>query len=530
MRGLRRRRWWIALAGIAGVREPDAPPRARPVLRVRVVDAGGAPVPRATVTLWPRVRTEAVAGRAEIASAEVCDGFTSLEVSDPRDDGGRPLPLAGARVDLELRQSGEVVVVLPPERAISGRVVGPDGRGAAGVLVFAERDGAPRAVRTDEGGAFRIGGVAAGTYRVGLEVPPGLLGPPAADLPGGTQDVLLRLRAAVRPKITVLDPEGKPVVGAWVFLYGPASVRGEDVGEPTSDDEGAVHPLLDPDAVYDVTVTRPADRRDLRSTQIRGWRPADLVVRLPPAWTVSGTVRDREGAPVAEVLVLGQGADETVDMGRTDASGRFDLRDLAEGPVSLQASASPDPSLATEVTVAAGSRDVALVVDRGVEATVRVENLPEGVTQLAAALWPEDESAFGFAHDATYEDGVLRFTGLAPGRTYSLCILPSPDAPDWSLWQAGVRPAKDEVRVRLVQGRTIRGRVVIPEGCHDVSVLALRGAASLEAAVAADGTFELKGVPEGRWTLRATATGPTGPVEGVAEASAGDTVEIVLKP
>jgi hypothetical protein len=83
----------------------------------------------------------------------------------------------------------DVKVKLTPLGAISGRVVGPDGKPVEWVNVFAEHASKrTKYVTTDENGAFRIGGLNPGGYRVKAEPHILFSGPPEIRT-DGTRDV-----------------------------------------------------------------------------------------------------------------------------------------------------------------------------------------------------------------------------------------------------------------------------------------------------------------------------------------------------
>jgi hypothetical protein len=99
--------------------------------------------------------------------------------------------------------------------------------------------------------------------------------------------------------------------------------------------------------------------------------------------------------------------------------------------------------------------------------------------------------------------------------------------------EVSVQPVGDEVRVSLAPAGSLRGRLVLPEGARNPSVVAhvLRSYPyGLPGAVRADGTFEIRGVPPGRWTVAASAASDDAPLDGTASLGPEDEGEIHLFP
>jgi hypothetical protein len=95
----------------------------------------------------------------------------------------------------------------------------------------------------------------------------------------------------------------------------------------------------------------------------------------------------------------------------------------------------------------------------------------------------------------------------------------------------GMRSDAGTVRLEAVPGGTIRGRVEAPPDTRMLhpSVQASRAdGIGVNASVASDGTFELKGLPQGAWTIRAYAYDGQAMLDAEAEATVGGTVTLRL--
>ena len=244
------------------------------------------------------------------------------------------------------------------------------------------------------------------------------------------------------------------------------------------------------------------------------WKPADVTVHVERARTVKGVVRDPSGRPVAGAHVLA-GSDDAVSVGRpTGADGTFSIGGLRPGKVGLYVSVEGrfgghEPA----VLVEAGAEDVVLTLDPGIELVVHVDNWPAGERESGeAALFEQSGREPAYATTRVAPDGSARFRGLGAGRAYTLWI--APGGGGLSLLQRDVRAAATPVHVSLTRGKSITGRLTIPSGAKLRNVMASRedGLMHVQGTAKADGTYEILGLPEGSWTVQASAAERCGPI------------------
>ncbi len=196
----------------------------------------------------------------------------------------------------------DLTLVVRTARAISGRVVGPQGEPIEGVTVKSKRPS--QTVRTDFDGRFHIGSFTTGAVKLTLKASGDRSQPykPASfELPTGTEDVELRLERGhwlegefVRPDGSRLT-SGSAVVRANGKSVASASLKGRGIGARTPG-RFLLGPL--PEGRYELVL----------ETSFRGWlevflvRPVSVTVPGPPArvpvhdrWTIKGVLRAPDG-------------------------------------------------------------------------------------------------------------------------------------------------------------------------------------------------------------------------------------------
>jgi hypothetical protein len=206
-------------------------------------------------------------------------------------------------------------------------------------------------------GTFRLRSLGADPVLVFARTLGMLVEPDAsAIVPGGARDVRLVLRAGREVRVTVLDPAGRPLVGALVATGAPGtrtaagglrvgarSVPGAPpartgappaVGGMTFTNREGVALLvgLDPSADVTLRVTPGPTRSDLRPIVLPRWRPADSTLRLEPALRLRGRVLLPDGNSAPPALIEQFDGARWVKVGSTRKDGTFELLGMASGP------------------------------------------------------------------------------------------------------------------------------------------------------------------------------------------------------
>ena len=306
--------------------QPKPPPR---TVRVRVQDPAGKPVPVVTLSTasersgyWSEIYDD---DRKALGPGEwlvtMEDGDRWIAAADPATEEEEPLPFGWALSGPLADPSSEVTIRLPAEVAIGGRVLGPDGKGLAGLTVDASPFsveaggridiGWSSSAETDSEGAFHLGHMAAGEYEVSVTAPKGMLAPPPVRVVAGRKDMDLRLAHAHRIRGRVRDPEGKPVSRAIAFRRAESDGE-EEWPSAVADDAGAFVLYGVPAGPVVLRASPPGgDVEEAEASEITVAHDAkevvlvtdpgvDLVVRL------TGSEEDRGGG-YAFLLVEGAG-------------------------------------------------------------------------------------------------------------------------------------------------------------------------------------------------------------------------------
>jgi hypothetical protein len=453
----------------------------RPFLQVRVEDPGGRPVREAKV----RVEVLGSFGGLQDREIEVRDGAARcclrfaarrvlLAVHDAVDREGAPLGET-ALGPVEISTS-PVLVRLPGERVLRGRVTDPEGDPVPGVKLTAGL--APPVlnwigrfdvgihdtlVTSDEWGEFEFRGLGDGSYRLRVRPDPPWIAPPERRVEPEIESLRIELRRGVEARVRVVDPEGRPVAGCGLYLLE------SEVGVADTDREGAtVLPPLEPELAYTLHC-QPRNRPPMTIRMLDLDESGEMVVELDEEGRASRRLADRW----------------LTDWHPEDATIRLQWRETA-----------PDrgPDLPPADSPFAGKATLRL----------RIEN------------WPEHHDALNDAWgELVCEDGSVRtkevrvsppdvkIRGLRPDRTYTLRL--AAVGTGLALEAKGLRPGGEPVEAKLSRGLTISGRILLPPGADYASIDAVKGELRIwhqsSALVHPDGSFEISGLLPGVWRL-----------------------------
>ncbi|HEX9401108.1 MAG TPA: carboxypeptidase-like regulatory domain-containing protein [Anaeromyxobacter sp.] len=439
-------------------------------------------------------------------------------------------------------EATRVDVALEPAAALEGRASTPGGgpveggRVRAVPLVSRWPELAPPTAppeetaiaETDAAGAFRLAGLAPGSFAVSLEAAghnPAIL--PRVAVPGDALAIVVEPLGAAEG--TVLLADGRGAAGALVRAasadHGASGVAGAD-GRFRLPARAGSYALL-------ATLGDLAGAAAEPVAVAAGASARGAIIRLGPAAILDGAVALPGGAPAsgARVVLLAHETHEVVARATAAPDGRFVLRGLAPAAYDLAAAApGASPALLGGVTLAAGARfpvRIALAGTGAVEGTVRdlAGHLLAGI-RVRALQRGDGLPARAPLEARTGFDGRFRIEGVEVGRAelvvrHEAALLGASRA---------VRVAEGraaEVDLVLADAGVLAGRVSDagrppPPGTTVVAVATRAGTGTLQVARAtadASGNYALS-LPAGEYRVHAAPGASAGTDLRVAPAFA----------
>lgn len=398
---------------------------------------------------------------------------------------------------------GTLVVAASPflPRALE-TIAGPDGRFQLPPFPDADRDIITIIVATEVEGYL-------GSHR--------LIGPL---LPNDGVELML---VPARTISGVVLRDGRPVPGAQVWT--------DDLhlGRQVADDRGAF--TLVEVTPGDITLRASAGSDQGTATVMV---PLDrdatgAEIDLQPRATLTGVIRDASGRPV-------QGASVGWSMGcsgraaQTDASGRYLLDDLSEGPVSLTAAADGYALASGNAYVTEGETaqlDFTLQKGEAIQGSV-VDQAGRRLSNVVVAVSGE---SVPLQRDTTTDDkGEFQLDGLPGGRVILRAEHESmvPVEREVHLPQSGIQlvlHSGSTIRVRAVDGA---GQPVPEAAVYATQLSGEQGRARVSGHDVGGGESELKGLPRGEYQIEAILDSSTGSTNLRVDGRTSKTVEVRL--
>jgi protocatechuate 3,4-dioxygenase beta subunit len=475
---------------------------------------------------------------------------------------------AEAVADLRLFKAAAIVGTVVDETT-KQPVAGVRIAAGAGEASWFEADVFRRRTRSDTRGRFRVGGLAAGRYSVEAARSGYLAGEMpgvVAAVPAG-RPLAIALRREAMISGTVVDEQGRPVAGAHVAIprdFGGGRrmrVMNRASFAPVETDAGPDGAFslrrLAPSSSLTVQASKagfaPARRTGIRLKTGEAVRGVSLVLRRGVEG--QGTVVDAEGHPVAGAdvraarmekgrrgfaMILAGAPREKPDA-VSDAKGVFRLAGLEAGRYRVTAEKEglvQKTPVTLDVADDAENRVAPIVLEAGaavagIVRNTRGEPIPGADVDVAT-------EGGGPGEVTTDAAGKFRVAGLSAGK--SVMIFAS--ANGFGLKQANATPPAEDISIVLDTTGTVRGRVVDADSNSailDFSLSRSESRASGGQAVmgfymgdeprsfhSEDGSFELSGVPAGRWSIRAEAPGYRPAEVSAIEIGAAETKEGVV--
>jgi hypothetical protein len=409
-------------------------------VRGRVVDESGVAVVGTDVLFSDRDRVDS-RDAERLRAVSQADGVFVIDGVLPGTysvDSTPYIPAKRLRIDVPVAGVSDVQLVVRRGSMISGAVF-RDGKPVAGALVYTQTGGFSRA-RSESDGRFALVAIHPGEHE--LYADSSQLGAfnrgPTVSVTAGkdVSGVTIDLALAGSVEGVVVDQHGEPVAGAFLSF----SLGGRDFGESTTTDNGMFKArAMSGGGEYQVTIMAsrqssirflPANGDDFPpvhladgDSHVTGVRYEVIVDRLD----ISGTVVDEQGKPRPDVRVeaiprgnWSDSAEALVDV--TSADGTFTISDLLAGDYNVVARGGDGAEMRTPSSVAAGSRNVRLVLATpgAIEGTlVGFSSTPNVFARLTSG---GPGSMMDAGLKATTVGTTFRIRGVAPG-TYSVLAI-----------------------------------------------------------------------------------------------------------
>ena|GEM_PF-1068146 len=506
------------------------------VVEGEVTDTHGAPIAEAVVESYlssfdPFQWAEDLASpRPEIrTSPEGRFRLTDLPRGTPvqlqiQHEGYVPLNVPGVEAPLQ----APLHLEMKTARALSGRVVGPDGEPVAAATISRVEEnhtggGAMMSEKdlglTDAHGLFQISGFEPGPndLRVAAEgyatkTVRGITVPADRDLEG--LEVVLGRGTILQ--IRVLSAEGGPVAGARVFVDPFQRASGPDRMErfvrmprrlPT-DDSGTCRAELPEPGTYRVTASVDQRSASVEVTASAGTTPAEI--RFPAGVQASGRVTDAQGQPLSRVylsLAAKQEQGQFFHQGATSGEdGAFVFTQVPDGAYRLRAQREGFKQSGEPLEVGVAGSDVQgldLQLEPVTGATLTGHLLGLGREEILGASVRGFGGEAGSADARVEPDGRYEIKNVGPG--------------DWRFTAITTRQRLAQQRIKIQPGETeavldfefgkgvtLSGMVLVdgsPLSGANVRVTPSSSEGGRAAASRYDGHFELHDVQPGKYLL-----------------------------
>lgn len=514
------------------------PPSPARLVVVTAVGPDGRPVHEAVLRAWSKgklLTTDRIWARIGRVIHPGTDGGR-VEVSNPRDEFGRPLPYAPGSATFE-PDATRVEVRLTGGLVLEGRVVtADDGRPLPGIEVGVIRRSDVRTfdsagmfsdtlatTRTDRDGRFVLRSLPddPDLRLVARGALPWIL-PMPRPVRAGEPDVVVEMTRALRPTVTVLDPDGAPLAQVEVRVESVPRRSVNRTWTGRTDDEGRARlGPLDPALVYALHVD-VGRRIDSVPTDVEPWLPRDETIRLRRGVPVQVRAVDETGRAIGASVSIPLSAGSSFVM--ESATGVVDLPRQPPGPLRLHVSSPGFVPAWVDLDVRDPPTPVTVRLRPGRDLRIRLTGPGPHPPSLVVT------SVDGRSGAEVDAGGSAVVRGLDPAGRYRIWAPAATDADGYVLETIqGFGEAEIVAPVRT--GGRIRVRAKLPDGTSRTESYATADDHYLTGSAFADGECEFRGVPPGRWRVEVIAFDPDG-VESRAEAmaQAGDVLDLVLPP
>tara|TARA_R110002096_G_scaffold292224_1_gene486478 strand:- start:9989 stop:12721 length:2733 start_codon:yes stop_codon:yes gene_type:complete len=430
---------------------------------------------------------------------------------------------------------------------LEGQAVDEDGNGVSGAIVILG-SAPPQTTTSEQDGSFAFENLVSRRYPVHARSPTLVGGPVMVTLSETSDPVLVRMTRGSAIVVEVVDADSQPIAGAEVTVPSLESIR------ETTDGEGIARIANVPPGQTILAAQAPgyAIGHSIAIVSSSPEAESQNRITLLRGTILAGTVVDHNGKPVVGAHIVARAAgsffhlqDPKKDGVASDAKGKFQLT-VPQGTLQLIAVHDEHPPATSERIPVDSSevRDVVITMQEGANISGRV------VTSAGTAVaWPtirvlsKEVSGLGTHRQVIGDkDGTFEVSGLPKEQllVHGASQEASSEATDVDMRTTA---SQKNITITLTVEGMIAGVVLdengepVPEAQvvaspdfwegADVEKLRARGPAF--ATTAGDGTFTIRGLPDTKFSLRASKGDQgSGMGKGVAAKTGDSDVKVVL--
>ncbi len=450
---------------------------------------------------------EAINGKFQV-QARGTPPFT-VKVTNPRDVQGRPLNLMASSKKVD-DPSKPVTITLEGGMEVRGRVVDTKNKPVMGVTVMCNNIQA----QPNSLGEYVIGGLRKGKVSVTLAVKGSWIRPKPQSVEAGTKNVDFVLEKGMKIVGHAYQPDGQPLTRGYANAQWPAVGDYPRGGAGSQLDNKGKFTIngIPKDAVVKVTVqswSYSGGEVGYAPKIVENVRPGtdDIEVRLGEGLTVEGVVLRANGKPATGMYVNARPSEGGGHAGgyvQVGDDGSFKIAGLEAKKYKIHVhrqdgGANPEP-----VEVDPPQSGVRIQLPKTVSLSGRLQGAGESASEWRVTAYREDKSHVGRANvDA---DGTFSLDTVPDGKALMLIAQRRSTTETRYAMKKSVQPGADGVVMTLKEGMTISGTVDMSGAGTERGSVSARGADmpwSKGAMIAEDETFEIKGLPPGRYHLTA---------------------------